>query len=406
MPYTPISNKEAAFWRRVRRQFFLPDDEIYLNTGTLSSVPKRAIRAVIETLKRTETNPTIELHKNWELETASRTRIARYLGAQPTEIVFFSNVTIGLNALFRGLPLSGGETLFSNQEYGSCVNALRFVAERRGMTARQFTMPLTPSEPREVVDSVLAALTPETRLVYVSHITCGTGMVVPVGRIGEELAARGVMFAVDGAHAPGQIPLDLDGMRGVSAYGGNLHKWFLGPKGTAFAWVPARLHDEMGPLMVGFGGFRSRRPAEGTGTPPPPVEFHRSFRMPGCLDFSPWIGLAATLDFRERIGEERILARLRQLAAYCRETFARELGWKLRTPTHPELSGVISSFEMPAAFPLPEKNAIQWFYDRHRITASFIGGEGKGIRVSPHIYSSESDIDRLVECLKMEMKGA
>ncbi|HUV39953.1 MAG TPA: aminotransferase class V-fold PLP-dependent enzyme, partial [Planctomycetota bacterium] len=216
--YEPISDVEAAFWRDVRRRFTLPDDEIYLNSGSLSSIPRCTLEAQVEALRRSERNPAVENVLNWAREDAARARIARYVGARPDELVFFSNVTIALNALIRGLPLDGGEAILSDQEYTSCINALRFVAERRNMTVRQFPMPLTPAEPDEVVRSVLSALGKDTRLVYLSHIVYGTGMVVPVASIARELASRGVLLAVDGAHAPGQVPLDL-GTMPVSAYG-------------------------------------------------------------------------------------------------------------------------------------------------------------------------------------------
>lgn len=406
--YVRLSDEEAGFWRGVREQFLLADDEIYLNSGALSSIPRRTYLALCESLKRSERNPTIELHRNWGRQDASRERIARYMGARAEDVVFFSNVTMSVNALLRGLPLEGGELVYSDQEYMSLRRAAHFIAERRGMSIRKFPMPITPAEPGEVTDSVIGALGEETRLVYMSHIVYGTGMMAPIARIAAKLAERGVLLAVDGAHAPGQIRLRLGEMPGVSAYGGNLHKWFLGPKGTGFAWVPEALHERVNPLMIGFGGYIPWRGAASTEEPLPPFVFHKAFKMPGCIDYSPMIALAATLDFREEIGEQRILARLGQLAAYTRETFQRELGWTLLTPTHPELSSAISSFRLPEGFPLTAGGvveAIGAFYRKHGIVVSFGGPGERCIRVSPHIYNSEAEIDRLVECLKTELKS-
>jgi len=402
--YQPLSPAEEVFWRKVREEFLLAPNEIYLNSGTWSAVPRRAHEAVIAALREVERNPTMQLRILRERAAWVRDRIADYAGSKRTDLVFFPNVTMAINALLRGLPLQGGEAIYSDQEYGASVTALRFVAMRRGMTVRSFPLPQTPHEPAEIVDAVRAALRPETRLVLLSHVTSPTGMVLPVEHIGPLLAERGVRFVVDGAHAPGSVPLYLDRLV-CDGYGGNLHKWFLGPKGTAFAWVPQYHQGEIDPLIVGFGGFRQREQNPQTTSAPMGTKFQASFGMQGCFDLSPFLGLATTLDFRTEIGEERILTRLRQLAAYTRAVFARELGWRLVTPTHPELSAAMSTFEMPAFFRDRAPDLQTWFYERYRITVAFHvpAGSSPLIRISPHIYNSEAEIDRLTQCLKQEL---
>ena len=333
-----------------------------------------------------------------------RARIAEYVGASSNEIVFFPNATTTMNALLQGLPISKGEIIYSDREYPACATAARYAAQQRGLGVREFPLPPLPTEPREIIEAILEALIPRTRLVFVSHVLSWNGMTIPVVDLAEALEDRGVGLVVDGAHGPGQVPLRLGHSR-IAAYAGNLHKWFMGPKGTAFAWVPERIQTKTTPLFVGFGGYPNHLPPEQAiaDMRPGGNAFQAMFGMQGCLDLAPVVALNATLEFRRRIGENRILARLRQLAAYCRGTFARELDCELLTPTHPDLSGAMSTFRIPAMHNEGKMLGMaEQFRDRYGITVGFMGDSM--IRVAPHIYNMEAEIDHLVECIKKDIQ--
>jgi isopenicillin-N epimerase len=388
-------------WEAVRGQFMLAPDEVYLNAGTFSALPRPVWEELTQAIARAEANPTrLAAWNRGKPLWAAQAQIARYLAAAPEDIIFHINVTHALNQALFCLPWPrGGEFLVSDLEYGAIVNAAREVARRRRMRTRVFALPPRPGSDDEVIEAVLSALSPDTVGLLLSHVTTSTGLVTPVERLGAELRRRGVRFIVDGAHGPGLVPLDL-GRSSVDAYGGNLHKWFMGPKGTAFLYVARDLQPTMRPHVVGWGGASQRPlprdPAPDTGASYP---FQRVFQLQGLFDVSPFLALPATLDFRRSLGEERIRRRIAGLCGLVRERLGEGLGLECVSPPAALSAGLVT-FHLPAGCqggPLQED-----LYARHRITvAAWQDRAGVEIlRVSPHVWNVESDIDRLAAALR------
>jgi len=377
-------------------RFMLSRDEIYLNAGTFSALPRVVYDRLVQLISSAEANPTrVAAQRKREPLWQVQERIAAYLGAEARDLVFEVNVTEALNAALLGYPWPrGGELLIAEREYPSIIRAAETAAARRGMTIRRFDFPEQPGSDDQLVDAIEASLSERTAGVLISHVGCTNGQVTPLKRIAALLSSRDIRLVVDGAHGPGLIPLSLADS-GVDFYGGNLHKWFMGPKGTGFVYVRRDLHERMEPNVVGFDGTMVddgrplHEPIAGI-----PDRFPCVFRLHGLRDVSPFLALDATLQFREEVGEAWIMERVAALCTYVRE----RLGLPVMSPPPPFHAGLVT-VEPPAKWRV--QDATQVVYDRHKITVPiWRTNEGRWImRVSPHIWNSEADIDRLAEAV-------
>ncbi len=230
----PTTPPEETYWRGIRKQFMLAPDEVYLNTGSWGLMPRCVFDCLVEGLEELERSPTANrslLHRRAD---EARSRLATFLRAPAEDLAYTLNVTVAINMVVHGLDWQpGDEILASDQEYGAIDNCLHHAERRWGVVVRRARVPIPPSAPEEVLDAFEDAFTQRTRLVVCSHITTRTGLIVPIKRLAELAHSHGALIAVDGAHGPGMIPLDLSDF-GCDFYGGNCHKWLCAPKGTGF----------------------------------------------------------------------------------------------------------------------------------------------------------------------------
>lgn len=383
-----------------RRHFLLAPDEVYLNAGTFSALPRAVFDALVRELAAAESNPTrIAAWNNRAPLWAAQRAVAAYLGADPLDILFRENVTQALNHALFALPWDkGGELLISDHEYGAIVNAVRELARRQGLSVRVLRLPCDPQSEEDLCDLVVQSLSSRTIGVLLSHVTTTNGLVMPVERIAAALRARGIRFIVDGAHGPGLVPLRL-GSTEIDVYGSNLHKWFMGPKGTGFLYVNRQLQKLMEPIVVGWGGTpHNRRPLH------EPVagkssRFQYVFAMQGLRDYAPFIALPAALDFRRHLGERAIVRRIQELNDCVRARLEGDLGLKCLSPKPAFQAGMLA-FRPPPPWLRPDASKI--LFRKHRITVPFWSMRPLGflMRVSPHVWNDESEIARLVAALR------
>ena len=239
-----------------------------------------------------------------------------------------------------------------------------------------------------------------------SHITTGTGLIVPIKQLAELAHARGALIAIDGAHAPGMIPLDLPAI-GCDFYGGNCHKWLCSPKGVGFLYAAPAVQEQMWPLIVSWGYSRDGATRDDAGR----LHINRrpymwGIESLGTFSVANQVATATAVEFQENIGTERIARRGRKLAGYLRDRMA-TLDWaELMTPNDPAMSGLISSFRLHG---FDGENMREVMYDRFKITLP-IGARGKPavrMRVSTHIYNTFAHIDHLVNALEtLRREGA
>ena len=266
----------------------LDPDLVFLNHGAFGAVP-RAVLAVQANLRaEMEANPVAFLDRALEPRLdAARARLAAFLGADPDDLVFVPNATHGVATVLRSLRFApGDEILTTDHEYNAALNMARFAAARDGARVVVARIALPVGGPDDIVERVLVAVTPRTRLALLSHVTSPTALVLPVERLVPELEGSGIAVLVDGAHAPGMLPLGLAAL-GASYYAGNLHKWACAPRGAAFLHVRRDRRAGVRPLAISHGA-NDPRPARST--------FRKEFDWTGTDDPTPFLALPAALD--------------------------------------------------------------------------------------------------------------
>jgi isopenicillin-N epimerase len=279
----------------------------FLNHGSFGACPRAVLEAQAELRARLERNPVDFMVRQLEpLFDAARAELADFLGADPEELIFVPNATHGIATVLASLRLQpGDELLTTSHVYNAARVALSAFAARAGATVREVELPFPLPRPeragvrgavdddeawaalarQDIVDRVLAAVGPRTRLALLDHVTSPTALILPIERLGPALEARGVPVLVDGAHGPGMLPLAL-GRLGVSYYTGNLHKWVCAPKGAAFLWARRETHPGLTPLA----------PSHGLTMPHPDRPRHwLSHDWTGTADFTAYLSVPTAL---------------------------------------------------------------------------------------------------------------
>ena len=312
----------------------------YLNHGSFGACPAPVLAVQREWRDRFEREPVTFLDRELEghLDEA-RIALGRFLGADPDGLVFVPNATTAVNAVLRSLRFApGDELLTSDHEYNAVLNTVRAAADRDRARVVLAALPFPTSGDEEIVAALLSAVTQRTRLAVLSHVTSPTGLVLPIERIVRELDARGIDTLVDGAHAPGMVPLALDDLA-AAYYTGNGHKWLCGPKGAAFLWVRADRRERVHPTIVSHG-------ANATRTDRP--RFRLEFDWVGTGDPTAALTLPAAIDCMARFepgGWPAVMAANRVLALEARDRLVAALGGPTPAP-----DGLIGSM---AAVPIP-----------------------------------------------------
>ncbi len=360
----------------MRDGFLLDPDIAYLNHGGYGACPRPVFEEYQRLQVELERGPTDFLGRrlagwSWTegdgpgLLESARGALAAFVGGAASDLVFVPNATSGLNAVIRSLELSPDhEILTTAHEYGAIVRTWQFVGAR-----------LVVCEP----DELPGRIGPRTRAVQVSHVTSPTALVFPVAEICAAAREAGVLSVVDGAHAPGQLDLDLDGI-GADVYAGNCHKWLCAPKGAGFLWARPEHQGWIAPRVVSWGwhenaGFGERHDWAGTFDPaaylsvPKAIDVHRSFDL----------------------GRMRALADLAE----------RRLGELGLSRAHGVAAPFMRSVELP---PGDAHELWRRLYDEFRVEVPVFEWEGtRLLRVSIGPYNDEEDVDRLVDALRRSL---
>jgi isopenicillin-N epimerase len=290
----------------------------YLTHGTYGACPRPVLEYQRLLLAELEANPIRFLTRELEGRLdAARTAVAAFLNADPAGLVSVPNATTGVATVLGSLRLRpGDELLTDDHEYNATLNALETVAERARARVVRVSIPLPIRHAEEVVEAILAGVTPRTRLAHISHVTSPSGIVLPIESLVRELDRLGVDTLVDAAHAPGMVPIDLEGL-GAAYWTGNGHKWLCAPKGSGVLHVRDDRRHGVLPLVTSHGRNdpRTERPAlwkefdwQGTGDPTPFLALPEAIRVVGALSEGGWpahmaANRALVLQARNRLHE-------------------------------------------------------------------------------------------------------
>jgi len=400
------AGRSVPDWGAARRQIFLDPTVTMLNTGSFGPLPEPVFDRATELRRRLAAGPTDFFVRQappllWE----ARARAAAFLGTVPQRLVFTSNVSAAINLVASGLRLNApGEILMSDHEYGAMIWCWERAAQRQGLTIRTFPLPTMTSDPAEITAAAVAAMTPRTRLLFFSHVLSPTGLVLPAKELCAAARKRGIVSVVDGAHAPVYIPLNVSDVN-ADFYTANLHKWLLAPSGAGFLAIGPGNEDRLQPLHVSWGYFADKYPiGEKTVSVGPDGQDNygstprtRFLEFEGTRDICPWLAVPAAIDFQAGFGFDNVRNRIAELAAYTRKVIG-SLGLPLATPPVSALSGAMTAFELPAGLSAPTLRKELW---ARRVEIPVIERPNRLlIRVSHHFYTTEAEIDRLVEVLR------
>ena len=373
----------------------LDPDVAYLNHGSYGACPRHVLDYQAELRAELEREPVDFLTRQLSGRLAeARRAIGPFVGADPDDLAFVANATSGVNAVLRSLPIQpGDELLTTDHVYGACGKALRYAAARAGALVRVAAVPFPLEHEDQIVAPVLAAVTPRTRLALLDHVTSVTGLIFPIERLVSELHARGVPSLVDGAHALGMVPLDLDAL-GADYYSANAHKWLCAPKGAAILHVRRERQAGLHPLVISHGYV-------------PAGAFRDEFDWTGTADPTAWLSIAESVRFLGALlpgGWPELMARNHALAVEARQVLCDAIGTSPACPR--SWLGALASVPLPPAAPgspaarLDADGLSGWFRERGIETWLHPwGAGGRVIRASAQLYNSREQFVALGEAL-------
>jgi isopenicillin-N epimerase len=375
------------------------DPEVtYLNHGAFGSCP-RPVQATADALRgRFERAPMQFVMREAEaMIDEARTAAASLMGADGEDLVFVQNATTAVCTVLASLPVRpGDELLVTDHAYNACRNALNLHARRTGMSVVVARVPFPSAGPDEVVAAVLDAVTARTRLALLDHVTSPTALVFPVGELVRALTARGVDTLIDGAHAPGMLPLDLRAL-GATYYAANLHKWCGVPKTAALLYVQRDRQGDLHPLVIGHGANSPRTDRS---------RFLLEFDWIGTHDPTAAMSLPSALRYMSGLlpgGLPALRARNHDLAVRARALLADALGLQIACP--PEMLGAMATLPLPSAMSLSAPALYEALWRRHRIEAPvFAWSERPMLRVCAQVYNDLSQYQRLADAVSSELR--
>lgn len=386
-------------WAAARAAVMLDPSVTFLNTGSFGPTPRPVFERVTK-LRRHQAEDPMDfiVRATPPLLWRARLRLAEFLGADPTRLLFSQNVSTAINMIASSLLLNGpGEILTSDREYGSMHWCWERAAQNQGLELRTFPLPLVPRSPDELVDVVARAITPQTRLLFFSHVYSANGLVMPAKELCALARRHSVISVVDGAHAPAMIPLAIDDI-GTDFYAGNCHKWLLAPMGAGFLVLGRGSVDRLTPLQVSWGyrrdASRGLDEQDEFGSTPR----LRQLEFEGSRDVCPWLVVPEAIDFQAALGWENTRGRIAELQTYVRMKLDGYAGLRLTTPVDPRMHGAMSAFWTPAEPPSDQLRQQLWDNKIEALINDW--PDGRTLRISTHFYTREEEVERLAQFLR------
>jgi len=393
-----------TFGRSMLQHWLLDPDCTYLNHGTVGAPPRRVLNKQQALRDEIERHPSRFMLRELNGEhpmpwrAVSRLReasdqVAAFLGSRPDDLVFVPNVTTGMNAVLGSLPLApGDEVVITEMAYGAITLTARAMCERSGATLRTVKLGYPIGDAAGVVDPIVAALTPHTRLVVIDHVTARTALVLPVAAVAAACHARGVPVLVDGAHAPGAIPLDIPSL-GVDWYSANLHKWAHAPRGCGILWAAPERQAMLHFPVVSWGRNRG---------------FRDEFEHTPTADPTSYLAAPEGIAMLHEWGFDACVAYMHDLAWEAAAMLTARWGTRFEIPRH--MVGTMVTVPLPGEAGATEDDAEHvrlalLVEDRIEVPLSAWSGR-LWVRVSAQIYNDRADIDRLADAVMRRVVAA
>lgn len=379
-----------AYWADIRKKFLIPRDEVYLNNGTVGSSPAPVLQAVFDgynTLeKMADVDP--EDYPIWGYAAWNQFRdpLAAFVGCARDNLALVRNSTEANSYLANGIDMKpGDEVLMTDQEHPGGEHPWNLKAKRYGIVVKKVALPKPVHDANQVLTLFNDAITDRTRVIFFSHITTVTGVVLPAKELCSLARTKGILSFVDGAHVTGMMRLNVTDL-GCDAYSSSPHKWLQAPKGTGFLYIRDDVMDRVWNTIVTEGWDEPKLKAE-------------RFQRIGSSNVPSLWGLKAAIEFASSIGIDKIESRHRELCDYILAEMMKR-GAESWTSPDPALRCAIATVNVP---PIKKTELETWLWQKHKIRIR--GGDPSKLRLSTPYYLQRKDIDRYLAAFDQYKAG-
>jgi isopenicillin-N epimerase len=378
----------------LRDLFLLDPNIIYLNHGSFGACPRPVFRIYQSWQKRLEKQPVKFLGSELnDLLFSARKILGSFIKVPVEDIVFIPNATHGVNIIARSIKLyPGDEVLSTDHEYGACDYTWQFNCQKLGAIYKKQAIDLPVESAEEIMEKFWQGVTPHTKLIFISHVTSPTSLQLPIELICRRAQNSGILTVIDGAHAPGQIPLDLS-ILGADFYTGNCHKWMMSPKGAGFLYAKPEVQNQIEPLIVSWG-YQSKS------TPPRESSFIDYLQWTGTYDPAAYLSVPTAINFMEQNHWSVVQMECHNL---LRSAIKRICDQNKMTPLYPLDS---SLFHQMGTIPIPKLREISEL--KSRLLSDFNieipcleWNDKQFIRLSIQGYNTGAEIDFLIHALSI-----
>ncbi len=369
--------------------FLLDPDVVFLNHGSFGATPRPVFEKYQWWQRELERQPVEFLGRRFaDLMRHAREALAAYVHTDADNLVYVPNATTGLNIVARSLHLNpGDEILTTDHEYGALDRTWRFVCRQTGAVYLPQPIPLPVTTAEDFIERVWAGVTPRTRVLFLSHITSPTALTFPIQALCRRARDAGIISVIDGAHAVGQIPLDMEAI-GADFYSSNLHKWLCCPKGSAFLYARPEMQKMVEPLVVSWG-YEAEKPSAS--------RFVDEQEWTGTRDIAAYLTTPEAIRFYQEHHWEDVRLQCHALAQQARE---RITALTQLPPLSPDSTSWYMQMVTAALPPCDHAQFKVRLYDEFHIEVPVIQWQNKPyLRVSIQAYNTQDDVDRLLHAL-------
>ncbi|MEW6651602.1 MAG: aminotransferase class V-fold PLP-dependent enzyme [Chloroflexota bacterium] len=370
--------------------FLLNKDVVFLNHGSFGATPRSVFEYYQRWQLELERQPVEFLGRRAkDLLLHSRADLATFLHTQAGNLVYVTNATTGLNIIARSLRLgSHDEILASDHEYGALDRTWKFLSQRNGFKYINQKVNLPANNSADIINDLWRGVTDHTRVIFISHLTSPTAMLFPVEEICARARQQGILTIVDGAHAVGQVDLNLETLA-ADFYVGNLHKWLCAPKGAAFLYARPSMQHLIEPLIVSWG-WDAQNPGKSS--------FVELIEWSGTRDLSPFLAVPEAIRFRQQLDWQTLQRECHRLASLARNHILQVTRLPALCPDSPQWYVQMAAIPIPAQSE-PELLQKRLYHD-YRVEVPILNWNGRTLlRVSIQIYNTEADIQALKSAL-------
>ena len=372
------------------KDLFLLDPEVtFLNHGSFGATPRPVFEIYQAWQRELEKQPVEFLfRRESDLLANARQNLASYINCEADDIVFFPNTTTALNMVARSLDLQpGDEILTTDHEYGALYRTWRFLCSKTGAQVIQTSIPLPIPPDDELIESFWTSVTARTRVIFISHITSETALILPIKEICRRARLAGILTIIDAAHVIGQIPIDLTDLD-PDFYASNCHKWLCAPKGSAFLYSRKEVQSILEPLVVSWG-YEAEQPRASSF-----IDYHE---WQGTRDISAFLSVPAAIEFQQDHDWDSVRQQCHSIAVETRNRINALTGIPAISPPD-RFSQMFSSL-------LPEIDIDQLkldLYQQYKIEVPILRWNTRPlIRVSFQVYNDRDDANKLIEALEL-----